>query len=122
MTISTIPVLAFLALNLARAAQAELPPIIPREVLFGNPIKATPKISPDGKRLAYLAPEKDVLNVWIQTIGKTDDHVATADKKRGVRRFFWQQDSEHIIYLQDQKSTRLNSSHSSISYAVFCLK
>src|SRR2546430_7766765 len=26
------------------------------------------------------------------------------------------------IYLQDRKSTRLNSSHSQISYAVFCLK
>src|SRR5689334_24821548 len=29
---------------------------------------------------------------------------------------------EHYIYGVDRKSTRLNSSHSSISYAVFCLK
>src|SRR5699024_12356955 len=28
----------------------------------------------------------------------------------------------HIIGCQDRKSTRLNSSHVSISYAVFCLK
>src|SRR5689334_24676477 len=28
----------------------------------------------------------------------------------------------HVARLQDRKSTRLNSSHSSISYAVFCLK
>src|SRR5256886_8811953 len=27
-----------------------------------------------------------------------------------------------ILYLRDRKSTRLNSSHSQISYAVFCLK
>src|SRR2546430_12613309 len=27
-----------------------------------------------------------------------------------------------LHYLQDRKSTRLNSSHSQISYAVFCLK
>src|SRR5689334_23908648 len=27
-----------------------------------------------------------------------------------------------LLALQDRKSTRLNSSHSSISYAVFCLK
>src|SRR3712207_7011887 len=26
------------------------------------------------------------------------------------------------IYVQDRKSTRLNSSHANISYAVFCLK
>src|SRR5689334_24658328 len=28
----------------------------------------------------------------------------------------------HALVLEDRKSTRLNSSHSSISYAVFCLK
>src|SRR5689334_23776868 len=27
-----------------------------------------------------------------------------------------------LVSMQDRKSTRLNSSHSSISYAVFCLK
>src|SRR5688572_31752112 len=27
-----------------------------------------------------------------------------------------------VLYLRDRKSTRLNSSHSQISYAVFCLK
>src|SRR5438270_9450256 len=30
--------------------------------------------------------------------------------------------AEQIRALQDRKSTRLNSSHSQISYAVFCLK
>src|SRR2546427_8045213 len=29
---------------------------------------------------------------------------------------------EHVDVEQDRKSTRLNSSHSQISYAVFCLK
>src|SRR5438067_8980962 len=32
------------------------------------------------------------------------------------------QDLIHTQYFQDRKSTRLNSSHVSISYAVFCLK
>src|SRR5689334_23409490 len=33
----------------------------------------------------------------------------------------WGFDPE-LLFLADRKSTRLNSSHSSISYAVFCLK
>src|SRR5438309_6824490 len=32
------------------------------------------------------------------------------------------QDSAELPHVGDRKSTRLNSSHSSISYAVFCLK
>src|SRR2546427_9286274 len=33
----------------------------------------------------------------------------------------WEDDPNHFLDL-DRKSTRLNSSHSQISYAVFCLK
>ncbi len=55
----------------ASAALAAPPPLIPRDVLFGNPVKAGPQISPDGTRLSYLAPsDKGVLNVWVRTIGK----------------------------------------------------
>ena len=33
-------------------------PLIPREVLFGNPERMGPRLSPDGERLAYLAPQE----------------------------------------------------------------
>src|SRR4029079_1092591 len=82
-------------------AEAGLPPLIPRQILFGNPEKAAPEISPDGKHLAYLAPDQGVLNVWVRTIGQQDDHVVTADRKRGIHSYFWQQDSRHISYVQD---------------------
>jgi dipeptidyl aminopeptidase/acylaminoacyl peptidase len=77
-------------------------PLIPRSVLFGNPEKASPQISPDGKKLAYIAPSAGVLNVWICTLGADDERVVTHDAKRGIRMYFWQQDSAHIIFLQDQ--------------------
>ena len=83
-------------------ARAELPPLIPREVLFGNPERVSPQISPDGKRLAWIAPNtNNVLQVWIKTVGKEDDRVVTADKKRGIRQYFWAEDSQTVIYLQD---------------------
>lgn len=43
--------------------------LIPRNILFGNPVKANPQISPDGTMMAYLAPVNDVLNVWVGKIG-----------------------------------------------------
>ena len=87
----------------AAAPKKDLPPdMIPRELLFGNPERASPQISPDGTKLAYLAPHNGVLNVWVRTIGKADDQAITSDKKRGVRFFGWQYDSEHVIYIQDR--------------------
>jgi dipeptidyl aminopeptidase/acylaminoacyl peptidase len=83
-------------------ALAELPPLIPRDVLFGNPEKANPQISPDGKHLAYLAPDaKNVLQVWVRTIGKADDRAVTQDEKRGIRQYYWAYDGKHLLYLQD---------------------
>lgn len=79
-----------------------LPPLIPREILFGNPERTSPRLSPDGKYLAYIAPDgNNVLQVWLRIVGQEDDRQLTADKKRGIRIFFWTYDGEQLIYLQD---------------------
>lgn len=84
---------------------ASLPPLIPREILFGNPERARPQLSPDGKFLAYIAPDdKNVLQVWLRTVDPTEpteDKQITADKKRGIRAYFWTYDGNHLIYMQD---------------------
>ena len=76
--------------------------VIPRRVLFGNPTKASPKISPDGTRLAYLAnSEKAVLNVYVKTVGQDDDKMVTNDEKRGIRMFGWAENNTQLFYFQD---------------------
>ncbi len=73
-------------------------------MLFGNPVKASPRISPDGKRLSYLVPDKNnVLQVWIQTIGKDDARQVTSDKKRGIRMHMWTYEADTLLYLQDNE-------------------
>ncbi len=84
------------------SVSAKEPVLIPRAVLFGNPERASPRLSPDGKLLAYLAPDKkNVLQVWLRTIGKEDDRPLTQDRKRGIRQYFWAHDGRHLLYLQD---------------------
>jgi dipeptidyl aminopeptidase/acylaminoacyl peptidase len=75
--------------------------LIPRRILFGNPEKASPQISPDGTRMAYLAPVNDVLNVWAGTIGSDNYAPVTKDEERGIRFYAWAADNKHILYLQD---------------------
>lgn len=75
--------------------------LIPRNILFGNPEKANPQISPDGTMMAYLAPVNNVLNVWVGKIGSEDYQPVTNDTDRGVRFYFWAADNKHIMYLQD---------------------
>ncbi len=93
--------LILLAILIASCAKTQPPEIIPRDVLFGNPEKSSPKISPDGTMMAYLAPVNNVLNVWVKTIAEDDDRAVTKDENRGIRRYFWAEDNKHIMYLQD---------------------
>jgi dipeptidyl aminopeptidase/acylaminoacyl peptidase len=80
--------------------------LIPRNVLFGNPERISPHISPDGSRLAWIAPREGVLNVWVAPIGTSgvawdDAAVVTDDTDRGIRMFAWAKDGRHLLYLQD---------------------
>jgi dipeptidyl aminopeptidase/acylaminoacyl peptidase len=81
--------------------------LIPREVLFGNPERVSPAISPDGARLAWIAPHEGVLNVWVApaSAGSGVDwsaaQVVTDDRDRGIRMFEWAHDARHLLYLQD---------------------
>jgi dipeptidyl aminopeptidase/acylaminoacyl peptidase len=78
-------------------------PLVPRQVLFGNPERMSPRISPDGKRLGWIAPDEGVLNVWVNQVGAAlgDAVAVTADRDRGIRSFFWAHDNRHLLYVQD---------------------
>ena len=85
--------------------------LIPRTVLFGNPERTFPRLSPDGTRLAWIAPHDGVLNVWVAPLrvdpGQDDTvdweaaQVVTDDHDRGIRMFTWAHDARHLLYIQD---------------------
>ncbi len=84
------------------AKEKAVPGLIPRSILFGNPDKAAARISPDGKRLSFLAPVNGVLNVWVGPLADTDAaKPVTKDTKRGIRSYFWAYTNQHILYVQD---------------------
>lgn len=81
---------------------AKTPELIPRDVLFGNPERILPRISPDGRQLAWVAPVDGVLNVWVCPVGSDDAKPVTEDRDRGIRQYFWAHDGRHLLYLKDE--------------------
>ncbi len=78
-------------------------PLIPRDILFGNPDRAALRISPDGRHLSFLAPLNGVLNVWVAPVGDiAGAKPVTKDTVRGIHIYFWAYTSRHLLYLQDQ--------------------
>ena len=83
--------------------ESPIVPLVPRELFFGNPEYVQARISPDGTRISYLAPEDGVLNVWLQALGSNVMNVITRDRGRGIHLHYWAFDNRHILYRQDQR-------------------
>lgn len=101
----SILILAALLATGAAVAQTAAP-IIPRELLFGNPTRSQARISPDGRHVSWLAPVDGVMNVWVAPA--SDPAAAkplTREAKRGLQQHQWAPDSRHIFYLQDDGGT-----------------
>jgi len=77
--------------------------LIPRSVLFGNPQRASARVSPNGKWLSFLAPVDGILNVWVAPIDDLDQaKPITKDKVRDIRGHSWAYTGKHILYSQDK--------------------
>ena len=104
--------LLLLALGLAVGSVAaaelsyldKLPPLIDREIFFGDPEIAGGQISPDGKYISFLKTYTGHLNIWVKGIDEPFDAARpmSADTARPVFRYFWTKDGKYILYIQDK--------------------
>src|SRR5688572_32383771 len=79
---------------------------------------ALPILLFEAGRIAAVGSARDVIDAYQRLVSGSDirpEDAATGSTNESVVRV-------SALTLQDRKSTRLNSSHSQISYAVFCLK
>ncbi len=88
----------------APASPAGLPPLLDRELFFGDPEISGAQISPDGTHIAFIKPFKGTRNIWVKKAAEPFDKAKpiTADTKRPVRQYFWSRDGKYVLYVQDQ--------------------
>lgn len=77
--------------------------LIPRKVIFGNPERTAPFISPDGKMLAFTAPVDGVMNLWVAPVNDLSAAKAVTNAKgRPIMNYQWALNGTHLLYMQDQ--------------------
>src|ERR1051325_2243888 len=91
-------------LALAGAAWAQAPPLIDRELFFGDPEIGGAQISPDGAFIAFVKPFNGVRNVGVKKTAEpfTNAKPVTADTKRPISTYFWSRDGKYILFVQDK--------------------
>ena len=88
---------------LAGAAEGQ-PPLLDRELFFGNPEIAGAQLSPDGQFVAFLKPWKDTRNLYVKKTSEAFDkaRLVTTEAKRPIPGFFWSRDSKLLLYVKDK--------------------
>ncbi len=83
---------------------ASLPPLIDREVFFGDPEISGTQISPNGAWITFRKPYNGIVNIWVKAVDAPFDAARpiTADTERPVAGYFWTEDSRYVLYTQDK--------------------
>ncbi len=86
------------------AQQDGQPPLIDRELFFGDPEISGAQISPDGKFIAFVKPFKGTRNIWVKRTEDPFDSAKpiTADTTRPIPSYFWSRDGKYILFVQDK--------------------
>ncbi len=86
-----------------KTSPAGLPPLIDRELIFGNPEISGAQLSPDGKYLAFQKPWKDTRNIYVKGVDEpfSAARLLTAEPKRPIASYLWSRDSKYILYVKD---------------------
>ncbi len=89
---------------LAAPVWAQSPPLIDRELFFGDPDIIGAQISPDGAFIAFIKPFKGMRNIWVKKTAEpfSSAKPITADTKRPIPGYFWSRDGKYILFVQDQ--------------------
>ena len=93
--------------EVARDRFADMPPLIDREVFFGDPEIAGAQLSPDGQWISFRKPHRGVMNVWVKGVDEPFDAARplTADTRRPLGGHFWTEDSRYVLFVQDEGGT-----------------
>lgn len=89
------------AMMITEPLVAQQAPLIPINDFFRNPEKAAFRISPDGKKLAFMQPWKNRLNIFVQEIGKPEEVQVTFAEARDIAGYFWK-NNNRLVFLQDK--------------------
>ncbi len=77
--------------------------LIPRKLLFGDPVAMDARVSPDGKWLSWIAPVDGVLNIWKAPRGRVSDAApVTRTKGRPIWWHWWSHDSRFVLFTNDE--------------------
>jgi len=78
------------------------PPILNRELFFGNPEISAGQLSPDGAFISFMKPYQGIMNVWVKRFDEPFENARPlTDSLRPLYGYAWSEDGKYILYVKD---------------------
>ncbi len=75
--------------------------MIPLEDFFRKPDKVHLRLSPDGTRLAWMAPWERRMNVFVRDLATGKEQQVTRSRERDIEGYVWAS-NDRLVYVQDR--------------------
>jgi len=97
-------VLMTLTMTLSDIAYGDTPPLLDRELFFGDPEISGAQLSPDGEFLSFMRPYNGTRNLWVKPRDAAfDEALPVTDRTdRPIMGYFWSRDGKYLLFVMDQ--------------------
>lgn len=90
-------------IGIVSQAKAQDPPLIDRDLFFGNPEISGSQLSPDGQYISFMKEYKGIMNIWVKKFDEPFDKARPlTDSPRPLYGYFWSYDGKYILYVKDK--------------------
>ncbi|HRZ77375.1 MAG TPA: hypothetical protein P5248_08415, partial [Bacteroidales bacterium] len=82
---------------------AQQPPLLDRDLFFGNPQVSGGQLSPDGKFISFMKEYNGIMNIWVKSFDEPFEKARPlTNSTRPLYGYFWTRDGRFILYVKDK--------------------
>jgi hypothetical protein len=95
--------LAMTMMTIAYSTSAQQPPLLDRDLFFGNPEISGGQLSPDGKFISFMKQYNGIMNLWVKSFDEPFEKARPlTNSTRPFYGYFWTRDSKYLLYVKDK--------------------
>jgi dipeptidyl aminopeptidase/acylaminoacyl peptidase len=90
-------------MTIITSVSGQQPPLLDRNLFFGNPQISGGQLSPDGQWISFMKEYNGIMNLWVKKFDEPFEKARPlTNSSRPFYGYFWTRDSKFLLYVKDK--------------------